>query len=317
MDRIASITFDMDDLEDIVQGYGVNEHVRPVVYERAVPRMLEILNDVGLKATFFVVGKGVEDRSSKRLLRTIADAGHEIGSHSFSHRFLLDLTFEETREDIVRNSRLLSDIVGRKIVGYRSPALTLNGYLMEILIEEGYEYDSSVNPTFLFVGEWFYLFLSTPSKRNMPRLFHLKHGWAKSRPYHISPTSFFRSRSRGDMVELPISHVPFFNVPFYATFHFMFPFMYPLSKNIYFKNRQVVYHAHALDFLDMERDNIPSTSCTCRHPGVAKPWHEKRSYFHKVFDKINEKYSEVVTAEVMARRFRQMSEVKERSSCTS
>ncbi len=302
MRKAAAITFDMDELDVLAEGYGVKDPFRPVVYAKAVPRMLELLSETGIKASFYVIGRDAKDAESRAALKEIAGCGHEIGNHSYGHKHLLRSTIDETREDTVRSTGLLEDITGRKISGYRGPSLTFNDHLMEILLDLGYEYDTSVNPTFFFIGEWFYLFFSRASIRNKPDLFFVRHALSPSSPYGIAPPSFFKRRHVAKMVELPISHVPFLNVPFYATFHFLFPFSYSFLKGLFYTNPYLVYHAHALDFLDIEKDGIPGAFR--KHPGLGMPWPRKREYFKKVFEEIKVSYPSVGTAREMARLFK-------------
>lgn len=307
MVNIASITFDMDDLDVLTRGaYKINEPFSPVVYRKAVPRMLELLDEVSLNASFYVIVKDINN-SNRKILREIHDAGHEIANHSYLHGNLLGYSKEETRQDTIKSTKILSDIIGKRICGYRGPSLTHNNYLMETLVELGYEYDSSINPTFFFILEWIYIYLNHIGEKNILSYFWIKHALSKSFPYMISPPSFFKHVDDGDLVELPISHVPYLNVPFYPTFHFMFPFTYSLFKKRFYKNRFLVYHAHAIDFLDIDEDDVPESFR--KHPGISLPWSRKRSYFQRVFKEIRENYSRVVTAMDMARQFRRLSRV--------
>ncbi|MBF0275854.1 MAG: polysaccharide deacetylase family protein [Nitrospinae bacterium] len=298
--KIAAITFDMDELDILREGYHITDECKPVIYKKAVPRMLEILDEVGIKATFFIISKDIVNGESKKAVRTIYTMGHEVANHSANHRHLFNMSLEETRQDMLESSKILSEIIGENIVGYRGPSLTLNNHLMEILLELGYEYDSTTNPTLFFITEWLYLSLISPSKRNSPSWFFVKHAFAPSTPYRIIPPCFFKKSENGKMIELPISHVPFLQVPFYATFHFLFPFSYHLFKHLYYINKTAVYHAHGLDFLDINEDNIPPSYT--KHPGMNLPWSEKKKYFKKVFTELKNNYSSVGTARDMARK---------------
>jgi polysaccharide deacetylase family protein (PEP-CTERM system associated) len=110
-------------------------------------RVLDLFSRAGVKATFFVLG-WVADREPG-LVREIADAGHEVGCHSFWHRRLWRLTPEEFREDTRRALDVVQQACGRKVVGYRAPTFSLvrkSLWAVEILAEEGFLYDSSVFP---------------------------------------------------------------------------------------------------------------------------------------------------------------------------
>jgi polysaccharide deacetylase family protein (PEP-CTERM system associated) len=82
-------------------------------------------------------------------VRRIAEAGHEIASHGWWHYRVTDLEPDEFREDIRSSKALLEDLTGQPINGYRAPSFSItpdSQFAFEILLEEGYLYDSSVFP---------------------------------------------------------------------------------------------------------------------------------------------------------------------------
>src|SRR5262249_38272648 len=96
---------------------------------------------------FFVLG-WVAEREPK-LIREIADAGHEIACHSYAHRRVLSLSPEEFREDLRRARGVIEDAAGRRGIGYRAPTFSIirrSLWALEVLAEEGFSYDSSVYP---------------------------------------------------------------------------------------------------------------------------------------------------------------------------
>jgi len=110
--------------------------------EQNVNKILEILNDFGVKATFFCLGWIAE--RVPQLISQIADAGHEIASHGFSHHLIYNQTPEQFRDDVSKAKSLLEDITGGEVVGYRAPTFSITDWSFPILQEVGYEYDSSV-----------------------------------------------------------------------------------------------------------------------------------------------------------------------------
>lgn len=282
-ERQMALTFDMDGLEVLSEGYGVRAGAQPSVYATAVPRMLDFLAEEGVRATFFVVAQDARDPQARAMLRRMVEAGHEVGNHSLRHRHLLGLSAAETRADVEESTSLLEDATGGPILGYRGPSLTLNEHLMELLLERGYRYDSTLNPTWAFIGEWLYLSVKNPSQRNAPDPFFLRHALAPAAPYRVAPPNFFRRSSPGagfgpGLWELPISHARGIQVPYYPTFHFLFPFTRGLCRWFYLRNRRAVFLAHGLDFLDLEADGVDPGYRV--HPGMKLPWSAKRRYFH-------------------------------------
>jgi len=115
-----------------------------------VPPLLEELARRKIRATFFVLGWLA--RREPDLVRRIADEGHEIASHSMHHRRVVELTPGAFRASVRDSKALLEDLTGREVVGYRAPSFSiLPGceWAFDILLEEGYRYDSSLFPTSL------------------------------------------------------------------------------------------------------------------------------------------------------------------------
>jgi polysaccharide deacetylase family protein (PEP-CTERM system associated) len=110
-------------------------------------RVLRIFEEYGCRATFFVLGWVAE--RDPRLVREIAEAGHEVACHSYSHRRVSSLVPEEFREDLRRARIAIEDAAGLPVVGYRAPTFSIgpnNLWALEILAEEGFLYDSSIFP---------------------------------------------------------------------------------------------------------------------------------------------------------------------------
>ena len=110
-------------------------------------RLLDLFDEFDVRSTFFVLG-WVGDRHPD-LVRAIARRGHEIASHGYAHRLIYDQTPEAFRADVRRAKRLLEDATGRRVIGYRAPSYSITPrslWALDVLLEEGYEYDSSIFP---------------------------------------------------------------------------------------------------------------------------------------------------------------------------
>ncbi|MCA9213415.1 MAG: DUF3473 domain-containing protein [Planctomycetales bacterium] len=121
----------------------------PSRVERSTLRLLELLSDYDIRATFFVLG-WVAKRNPD-LVRAIDDAGHEIASHSYWHRLIYNVTPRQFREDLRRSKQVLEDIVGKPIDIFRSPSFSITKksiWALDILVEEGFKIDSSVFPIY-------------------------------------------------------------------------------------------------------------------------------------------------------------------------
>ena len=115
--------------------------------ERNVARILELLNDRGIKATFFTLGWIAE--RYPQLVRAIVDGGHELASHGYGHERACDLTPAAFSQDIVRAKKLLEDLAGVPVLGYRAPSFSIgvsNLWAFDALSRAGYRYSSSIFP---------------------------------------------------------------------------------------------------------------------------------------------------------------------------
>ena len=114
---------------------------------RNTERLLEMFEEAGVRATFFVVG-WVADRFP-HLVRAISRAGHELASHSYEHRLVYDMSPSSFREDLRKAKHALESAAGVPILGYRAPSYSITRrslWALDVLIEEGYLFDSSIYP---------------------------------------------------------------------------------------------------------------------------------------------------------------------------
>lgn len=120
---------------------------QPSRVEANTNRLLELLQSAGVKATFFTLG-WVAERHPE-LIRRIARLGHEIASHTWWHRKVASSTVAEFREEVHRSRHLLEQVSGTAVVGFRAPSFSIvpgTEWAFDVLIEEGYRYDSSLFP---------------------------------------------------------------------------------------------------------------------------------------------------------------------------
>jgi peptidoglycan/xylan/chitin deacetylase (PgdA/CDA1 family) len=96
--------------------------------------LMKLIEAEGGKATFFVVGKTVAERPD--ILRQSAQAGHEIGNHSYTHIDLTGLGLDEVRTEIVATQDIVERLTGRRPVFFRAPFLKYDDQLTAILADE-------------------------------------------------------------------------------------------------------------------------------------------------------------------------------------
>ena len=112
-----------------------------------IDQILQLLENHKTRATFFILGWVAQHEN--QLVRKIAELGHEIASHGMSHRMLKGLTPDEFRRELLDSRKLLEDISGLPVKGFRAPTFSLTratAWAIDVLAESGFSYDSSVFP---------------------------------------------------------------------------------------------------------------------------------------------------------------------------
>ena len=138
------------DVEDWYQGLTLDPGEWPRFAPRlqtGLSRLLDLLDEAGVRATFFVVGWQAE--RTPGVVREMARRGHEIACHAYSHNFVYQQTLDVFREEVRRSRGILEDIVGEPVVGFRAPFFSITAnvlWALDVLVEEGFRYDSSIFP---------------------------------------------------------------------------------------------------------------------------------------------------------------------------
>ena len=141
------LTFDID-AETLWTARDPRNATRPVTLSQGVygpkvgiPRILDLLRRHDIRCTFFVPGLVIE--RYRDVIASIVEAGHEIGHHSYSHKWLDDMPLEEERAEMEKGIAIIQEITGRRPRGYRSPAGEFSPHTMDLLLEYGFEYSSN------------------------------------------------------------------------------------------------------------------------------------------------------------------------------
>jgi len=142
------------DVEDYFQVAALAEAVKyddwPSMEYRVeanTDRLLRLFDNASVKATFFILGWVAE--RSPQLVRRIANAGHEVASHGYSHQLIYNQTPALFREETRRSKAILEDILSMGVTGYRAASYSITNqsrWALDILAEEGFTWDSSIFP---------------------------------------------------------------------------------------------------------------------------------------------------------------------------
>jgi polysaccharide deacetylase family protein (PEP-CTERM system associated) len=148
VDNLNALTIDVEDYWSIFSRDWLHQDIEPTeAVVRNTKWFLETLADNNTKATFFILGEVAKKFPS--LIKKIAEDGHEIGVHGFSHKQIFKLTEDQFRREVADCRKLLEDITSGPVRGHRAAAFSImpqTKWALEVLSQEGFEYDSSVYP---------------------------------------------------------------------------------------------------------------------------------------------------------------------------
>lgn len=152
MKPINALSFDVEDYFHVSNFESFVSFEDWGTYESRVERnthtILELMAEAQIKATFFVLGWVAERFPA--LVREIAAAGHELGTHSYRHRLIYTLAPDEFRRDLRQSIDLVEQAGSQKVLGHRAPSFSVTEkslWAIDIMQEEGLRYDSSIFPT--------------------------------------------------------------------------------------------------------------------------------------------------------------------------
>lgn len=144
------------DVEDFYHVSAFADSIAPADWDGITPRveanthsLLALFAEHDVRATFFVLGWVAERFPG--LVREIADGGHEVASHGFSHQLVYKQSPDVFREETAKSKALLEDITGQAVIGYRAASYSIvqeSLWALDILGELGFSYDSSIFPVY-------------------------------------------------------------------------------------------------------------------------------------------------------------------------
>lgn len=146
--RIA-LTFDIEGMYHAnVKGLKLKDEYQASYLDKEVDYLLGLCDQFSIKATFFIVADLAHKH--KDTIRKIYNRGHEIASHSLSHKLLYTLTNEQLKVELGDSKRILEDLIGEQVTGFRAPSWSvskdISAVYYDALSSEGYQYSSSVFP---------------------------------------------------------------------------------------------------------------------------------------------------------------------------
>ena len=213
----ATLSLDLDDVWAYLRTRGESDwSSAPSVLPLATDRLIPVLDELGVRITVFVVGRDAERPEGQAAVRALAEAGHEIASHSQLHRSeLAALSAAEIAEDLRQAAEAVEAVTGRRPTGFRCPSFGSSPALLQCLVEGGYDYDASVLPTSLSpLLKAYYRARMRSGDDGQPL-----QGLFGPASNAVLPLSPFRWSTDGPgLLELPVSTMPLVRTPMHMSY---------------------------------------------------------------------------------------------------
>ena len=222
--------FQVDNLRQAIDRNTWDGNISRV--ERNVDLILELLDENSSKATFFILG-WIAERYPE-LIKKINNEGHEIACHGYNHELVYSLSEQSFKHDVLKAKKILEDITGAMVIGYRAPNFSITDWSIDVLDSLSFRYDSSLFPT----------------------ISHKRYGKIKN--LKIPQNSIFEIRNGFYQVMLSYLEVVYLKIPWSGGFYFRF---IPYSifkvgiKNILKERGSYLFYIHPWEF-DPEQPKI-------------------------------------------------------------
>ena len=241
-DRICLITNDVETTS--ILNHKLRDKTGEYVLKQGMPRLLDLYDKYGVKATFFYTGHIA--KLYPDVVRMAHERGHEVGSHGLTHEVskAFDvLSPEEQLSHLKQSKQILEDIIGEEVVSFRAPAARVDKKFPLIMQEAGFKVDGSV------------------SSQRLDMMFSFgalkKLHWltAPRKAYFTRIDNIFR-RGDSEVLEAPISAMGF---PYIGTFMRIAPGVNRLTRRMLFwetlcNGRQFVFLTHPNEFIDEDQE---------------------------------------------------------------
>ncbi len=145
---LSNISFDIDGMWSALELHDIySDPKKDAGIEQGLPKILVLLSELGIKATFFVVGRNVENYPKEH--KAVLKDGHIVGNHSYSHNHKMRcLSYPKIKEDIELAHNIIVERLGIRPEHFRAPTYSYNRHAFRVLHDLGYRYDSSFMPAY-------------------------------------------------------------------------------------------------------------------------------------------------------------------------
>ena len=210
------------------------------VWKEGMPILLDIYEKYQIKSTFYITGYIAQLYPG--IVKMIFEKGHEVASHSYSHKpedGLDVLPYHKQLVQLQTSKKILEDICGEEVISFRAPALRVGQNTAKALIESGYKIDSSV------ASQRFDMFLSFGGTKKLQWLA------APRLPYRVDKNNIFK-KGNSALIEIPLTATLF---PYLGTTMRIFPTLTSIQRRFvhsenHWNGKPIVFDIHPNEFID-------------------------------------------------------------------
>lgn len=237
-DKFCLITNDVETTS--ILNHKLRDKTGEYVLNQGMPRLLDLYDRYGVKATFFFTGHIAT--LYPQVVKMAYDRGHEVGSHGLTHEVsqAFDvLTSDEQLSHLRQSKQILEDIIGDEVISFRAPAARVNEKFPQIMKEAGFKVDSSV------ASQRLDMFFSFGALKKLHWI------TAPRKAYLVNEENIFK-KGDSEVMEVPISAMGF---PYIGTFMRIAPGLNRLTRQLLYwetlcNGRQFVFLTHPNEFID-------------------------------------------------------------------
>jgi len=299
----AAISIDLDGIACYYKIHALGAapvELAHAILERALPRAAALFAKHGVHVTWFVVGKDVDGHAGNAArLKALADAGDELGNHSYSHFYELARKAPRDVDDEIARCDGVLRALSPRVRGFRAPGYDVSPVMFDVLARLGYRYDSSVfpSPGYYAAKGVVMAALAALRKPSGAVMTNPKLLAAPPEPYRPAMTAPWR-RGQAPLVELPIATTPWLRVHAIGTSLLVAPaWLRDRLVDAMAKRGFWNLELHGIDFADAELDGIPGELVE-RQPDLRIPIADKLERFERLIEQVKARWDVVTLGEM-------------------
>lgn len=214
----ASVSLDLDNLWSYMKTHGEEEwREYPTYLDVLIPLVLDFLRDHDVHISFLVVGQDAIRPENHEPLRMIAEAGHEVGNHSFNHEpWMQEYDADAIASELNEAHAAITNAAGVEPVGFRGPGFCHSATLIRELIAMGYQWDASLLPSFIGPLARLYYFRTSSLEQEERETRSALFGTFRDGLQPLKP--FDWASESGSILEIPVTTIPFVRAPFHMSY---------------------------------------------------------------------------------------------------